>query len=349
MRILFITVRADVGGGQKNLFDLTSYYRDQYKIEMTIASPDEKPFADKFKTIVDDFITIPKRTFSFISFFKILNHCRKYNIQTVHTHGRGAGVYGRLLSLFGLKCIHTLHGIHIEDNIKGKLKLFLDRLLHSLTTHYIFVSHDEKQVFYDIGFSHTVPSTVIENGVDHLSIKEEFNSHREKRPSYTLGTLARLHYQKGIDLLIDTVSRKKDFLQDNNIQILIAGDGPDKDQLNQKVLDHGLSSLIQFTGQTFSPVRFLATLDCYISFARWEGLPLSVLEAKACQLPTLLSNVVGHQNFDYRFNNDDEFIEKLNSIIKEEVHPLPLEEKFTLSHMAKKTFLIYQGDQRSTP
>ena len=66
-----------------------------------------------------------------------------------------------------------------------------------------------------------------------------------------------------------------------------------------------------------------------------------MLEAKACGLPTILSNVVGHDSFDSKFNNDKEFImlieEILNKSFKDEQFP----DLYKLETMAEKTFKQY--------
>lgn len=341
MNILMISVRADIGGGPKHLLDLATYLKTNKEINLTIASPDEEPFAKSFKNVADHYIKIPKRSFNPFSYLKLLNHCIQNDIKIVHSHGRGAGVYGRLLSLFNIRSIHTFHGIHMEKNLSGKLKKFLDYFLHPLTNRYICVSNDERIKFLEIGFSNNVPISVIENGINHQQILNDFKAKRIKHDRFTLGTLARLHYQKGIDLLIETVSRNKHFFIERNIQIKIAGDGPDKKDLSESILKYNLQDIIFLSGQTFDPIGFLAELDCYFSFARWEGLPLSVLEAKACGLPTILSNVVGHDNFDSKFNNDNEFILLIEEVLNKSFKDEPFPNLYKVETMAEKTFKQY--------
>lgn len=342
MNILFISVRADMGGGPKHLLDLATYFRNQKDVNISIASPWEQPFASPFKDLADHYIKIPKRKFTPWHFIKLVFHCRKHDIRIVHSHGRGAGVYGRLLSLFGIRCFHTFHGIHIENNLAGKLKLLLDKWLHHLTSQYICVSAGEKDKFLELEFNKVVPVTIIENGIDVERIKKEFIEKRKTNPEFTLGTLARLHFQKGIDLLIETIMENKTFFQEKKIRILIAGNGPEKDKYQQMIYDSQLSAIIELCGETNDPVGFLARLNVYISFARWEGLPLSVLEAKACELPTLLSDVTGHQGFETLFKSSSNFVDILEKWMEQLPGTKPLEDKFTLKTMGEKTWQLYQ-------
>ncbi|MFW6225194.1 MAG: glycosyltransferase family 4 protein [Bacteroidota bacterium] len=75
----------------------------------------------------------------------------------------------------------------------------------------------------------------------------------------------------------------------NNI-LLIVGDGPDKESLQKSV-----GQDVLFLGKVSNVVEYLQISDCFISAALAEGLPDSVLEAMACGLPVVLSNIPSHK------------------------------------------------------
>ena len=79
--------------------------------------------------------------------------------------------------------------------------------------------------------------------------------------------------------------------------MLVAGDGPEQEKLERHRKELGLEDKVIFVGRTDKPIHFLKQLDLYISFSRMEGMPLSVLEAMACELPLFLSKVEGHGAF----------------------------------------------------
>ena len=75
------------------------------------------------------------------------------------------------------------------------------------------------------------------------------------------------------------------------------GDGPLRDSLRAESRTAGLDNQIEFTGLIPREKVFehLLNADVYISTSRGEGLPVSVLEAMACQCPVILSDILPHR------------------------------------------------------
>jgi glycosyltransferase involved in cell wall biosynthesis len=78
-----------------------------------------------------------------------------------------------------------------------------------------------------------------------------------------------------------------------NATLAIAGDGPLKDALRQLSDRLALQNRVRFLG--FEPeVRgWMQAADGFVLSSRWEGLPMSLLEAGACALPAVATDVPG--------------------------------------------------------
>ncbi len=342
MKVLFISSRADIGGGPKHLLDLLSSttYR---KVEKFVALPFGYELSSQIISQTKKAIPIPHRRFSLIAFFTLLLFCRENGVQLIHTHGRGAGLYGRLLTLFGLKVVHTFHGIHHEKTLIGEIKLLMDRFLSSLTDYYICVSDDERQTA--IHSKVCRQANVIPNGV-HFPPANPYVT----KDSFNVGLLARLSYQKGIDILIKHLKEE----QNSPVTINIAGAGEEEEKLKEQA--QGLNGL-KFLGKTLDPNGFLKECDIFLSSSRWEGFPLSVLEAMAQGLPCLLPNVTGHGLFKergaalfYDLHSAQDLREKLE-LLKNDSSARSkfsragyqlIKEELNIEIMAKKTISVYQ-------
>ena len=131
---------------------------------------------------------------------------------------------------------------------------------------------------------------VIQNGVDLEGfLPAHFNSDAEVCNILFVG---RLLPNKGLKYLIEAAeiivaksSRK--------IKFKIVGDGPHKAQFEEMVASKGLSNNFVFLGKVPSISEIFQDGGIFVRPSLTEGMPLTVLEAMASQLPTVASNVAG--------------------------------------------------------
>lgn len=97
--------------------------------------------------------------------------------------------------------------------------------------------------------------------------------------------VGRLTEQKGFDMLISIAQIIKDKIPDWHIDIL--GDGEDKDKLLHMIDEQHLESFVSIKPPTKNIKEELLTSSIYVMTSRWEGLPMILLEAKACGLPII--------------------------------------------------------------
>lgn len=339
-----------MGGGPKHLYDLSSNLKN---IDVYIAAPKEEPFYSKYKEIGKDVIEIPHRKFNIFKFIILLTYCKENGINVVHSHGRGAGIYSRLLGLFGMRVIHTFHGVHIESGIIGNIKKNIDYILKFSTSKFICVSADELKQALGYGLCVKYNTEVIYNGVLLTEInKVKSDEIREKigvdKETILVGTLARFTYQKGLDLFIENVMHK----DLNNLHFVIAGNGEDFKMIEMLIEKNNLKRHITLIGKTDTPESFLKDLDIYFSFSRWEGFPLAVLEAMNMGKMCILSDNVGHRNIgSYEngvlFHNNKNFKDLIEANIKNiknygESAKKHVNTEFSLEKMILSTEKIYE-------
>jgi glycosyltransferase involved in cell wall biosynthesis len=109
---------------------------------------------------------------------------------------------------------------------------------------------------------------------------------------FRLGSLGRLHPNKGYDVLIAALSilRAEAFTPPVPFAIEIAGEGAERPALEAAIAANarGLVRLVGFVAQ---PRQFLATLHAYLQPSRAEGLCIAAHEAMQAGLPALVSRV----------------------------------------------------------
>ena len=79
-------------------------------------------------------------------------------------------------------------------------------------------------------------------------------------------------------------------------RVVLVGDGPLRAELQQRSADCGLADIVTWCGWCSKEqllVHYHAA-DCFVNPSLYEGMPNTVLEAMACGLPVLASNVPGN-------------------------------------------------------
>jgi glycosyltransferase involved in cell wall biosynthesis len=198
----------------------------------------------------------------------------------VHAHAAKAGVIGRLAArLRGLPAIYTPHCFpFVGEASKARLRFGLvsERALAPLSAALICVCEDERDVARAAGIR--APLHVVHNGCPSCSPAAA----RGDAP--TVGAVTVLRRQKRLDVLLAAAPR----ILDAGARVVIAGDGPERDAL-QRLAD----PRVVFEPWSGSAAAHLRELDVYVLPSSWEAFPIGVLEALACGVPQVATDVGG--------------------------------------------------------
>jgi len=124
--------------------------------------------------------------------------------------------------------------------------------------------------------------------VNRGTLHSEFNIPAESK---LIGSLGRLSYQKGYDVLMKALAR----MSDKTVHVVIAGTGELLPSLQAQAKQLGIIERVHFAGfrQDVSPILY--GIDIYVQPSRFEGMPNAVLEAMAAECPIIASNVDGNK------------------------------------------------------
>ena len=128
---------------------------------------------------------------------------------------------------------------------------------------------------------------VIPNGLDVARFRPIARCGGVRR----IGTLARLHPVKGLDVLVDAVALLQRDLPE--IEATIIGDGPERAALEQRIARLGLARRVHLAGHHDDVAAALAGLDLFVLPSRSEAFPNAVIEAMASALPVVATDVGG--------------------------------------------------------
>ena len=101
----------------------------------------------------------------------------------------------------------------------------------------------------------------------------------------TVVAMGRLHPQKGFDLLIRAFSKTGSV--NSNWNLVIIGEGKERNALEQLAISQGVSDNVFFSGRIHEPFQLLKQADLFVFSSRFEGFGNALVEAMACGLPVI--------------------------------------------------------------
>ncbi|MBO5996834.1 MAG: glycosyltransferase family 4 protein [Acetobacter sp.] len=106
-----------------------------------------------------------------------------------------------------------------------------------------------------------------------------------------LGSVGRLAFQKGYDVLIKALSLLDADTLSIPFHITIVGDGSEREKLEALVMRRNLQKYVTFAGAMLDPRSFLSSLHLYLQPSRYEGFCNAAHEAMQVGLPVIASDV----------------------------------------------------------
>lgn len=110
----------------------------------------------------------------------------------------------------------------------------------------------------------------------------------DDRPGLKILSIARLSYQKGLDMAMPAIAN----LKKKGLKFCwyIIGIGPEEENLKEMVTKLNIGDCVCFLGEQANPYPFLKECDIYFQPSRFEGKPIAVDEAMVMHRPILLSD-----------------------------------------------------------
>lgn len=136
--------------------------------------------------------------------------------------------------------------------------------------------------------------TVLHNGIDLEEWRPNHSMHATLRGEMGLGdqflwiAVGRLEMVKDYPTLLKAMAALP-----RSARLVIAGDGPLRENLSWLSSRLGLAGRVRFLGHETNVKRWLQAADGFVLASRWEGLPMALLEAAACELPIAATDVPG--------------------------------------------------------
>jgi glycosyltransferase involved in cell wall biosynthesis len=199
--------------------------------------------------------------------------------EVVHAHGFKADIYAYLaMRQSGVPLVSTCHSWYDTDRIV-RLYGALDRFVLRRYPRVVAVSDEVRRRLLKAGVREQ-RIRMVRNGIDlrqfaaaEPSLRAEFGA------APIVGLVGRLAWEKGVDLFLRAAAKL--LPQFPQARFVVAGEGPDREKLQQLIADLAIGESVAMLGRRDDMAGVYASLDVMVSASRQEGLPIAVLEAMA--------------------------------------------------------------------
>ncbi|MBD3168587.1 MAG: glycosyltransferase [candidate division Zixibacteria bacterium] len=219
---------------------------------------------------------------------------RRHNVKILHTHGYKSDINGIIAArLTGIPLVATAHGFTAADE---NLQLYekIDRFFLKFADRVLCVSDNVRESLRRAGID-PLKAEVVTNAVDFEYFQKDADiEFRDKwninEGEIVIGSAGRLSAEKGHINLIKAAAELPPVVREK-MKIVIAGDGPRKDELLKLASEKGLADRLILAGFISDMRSFYQAVDIFCLPSLTEGLPLTILEAAASKKAIVASNV----------------------------------------------------------
>ena len=386
-KILYIITQSEFGGAQRYLLELITHL-DPEKYDITVAAGPGGDFLDRVKSQKHQIwrlkhlsrpINPIKDLKAYFELKTLINTIKPNILQLCSTK---AGILGSLAAkkynshirkfASHSRNLHVIYRIggwsFIEDipNWRKQLYIWLEKYTAKYKDTIINNCEAQRQLAIKLGIAPPEKIITIYNGLDLSNLN--FLSREQARQKLNVrcemldvrcqlvGCIANFYKNKGLEYLIKAMPSIQH--PTSNIQLLIIGDGIERQNLENLIREHKLESHVILTGKLKNAHQYLRAFDIFVLPSIKEGQPWTILEAMAAEVPIIAPNIAAIP--EMLKNNESALLIKSKNpqAIREKIeyliaHPdiaekltqnakKTLEQKFTIQEMIQQTQKLYQ-------
>jgi len=295
IRVLHIINSLHAGGAEVLLKNFTLRVKEHKKkyngfnIEVAILYPENIFKEDIEKAGVPVWKLGLNFKYDLRSILKLISLIKKGKYNIVHIHLFPANLFVSLASLFLPKNIKFIFSEHNIYNRRRSFKIFkiLDTFIYSRYYRIICASKQVQSALLEWLPNLQRKSVVISNAVP---VSDLPNWSPVKK--YDVLFVGRLAKAKGVDILIKAINILKEKYQ-IEIKTAIVGKGYLEEELKGLVKELGTSKEIEFLGVRKDIEKLMKSTKLLVLPSRWEGLPLTMLEAMSSGAVIIATEVGG--------------------------------------------------------
>ncbi len=324
-------------------------YLDMTKFQVTLIVG--KGVANRFRKLCEErnvnIIEIaPRKEESIKFYFQLFKNLfpKKYDI--VHVHGSNASIGAELF----LAKIANIKGriAHSHNTTSTSMRI------HKLMKPLFNISYTDgvacgelagKWLFGQKKFRIIPNGVKVNNFKFDQKLREDVRKKLGLNNKFVIGHIGRFNYQKNHEYILKVF--EKIYIKNRNAVLLLVGNGPDFNEIKTIIDKKNYRSNVILYGESNNPRELYMAMDEFLFPSRFEGLPVTLVEAQICGLPAVISDVITPE---IKMSNNLKFLsldsspeEWANNILKNQVS-LEERKQFFKSYKSKISYYDIKND-----
>jgi glycosyltransferase involved in cell wall biosynthesis len=293
IRITYVITRAETGGSQMHVIDLLEGFRAE--ADLDLVTGEEGPLTERALSLGLPVRVLPELVQPISphndlrAASSLIGHLRVRQPDLVHAHTSKAGILTRLAAaVTNTPAVFTAHTWAFAEGTSKMWKLVglpSERLAARFTDCIINVSEANRRLAADSGIDKAKLSVTVHNGIRDTSHRARAG---EQVACPQIVTVGRFVKQKDQQLLVQAMMKIN-----RPYKLVFVGEGPTREAVEAEVARAGLQSRIAFAGDSREVEKILSQSHIFVLPSRWEGFPITILEAMRAGLPVIASDVGG--------------------------------------------------------
>lgn len=301
MKVLHLISGGDSGGAKTHIISLLKGLSKSINVKL-ICFIEDSFYQDALKEGINIEVFRQDKRFDLSVVDRLVAEIEKENYDIIHCHGARANFIATFLKRKVNKpfvtTIHSDYKLDFKDNFYKRLVYTnLNRISLKKFDYYIAVSDTFRNMLIDRGFRRD-KIFVTYNGIDcdkgeHFISKEDFLNRYEikyDKDDVFVGILARLDKVKDHVTFLKAVN---EVLKKHKIKVLIAGEGPEKEEIEKMLKEYGIEKDVYLLGYVKDAYSFINAIDINCLTSVSESFPYTILEGAKFKKPVITTNVGG--------------------------------------------------------
>ena len=293
IRILHVLGGLERGGAETLVMNwLRAINREDVSFDFVIHTTAHGAYYDEIRALGGTVYHCPRYTgknhFAYKKWWKtFLREHPEYKI--IHGHVRStASLYLGIAKKLGRKTVVHSHSTSNGTGVSALVKQLLQYPLRKRVDYLMACSNEAGKWLYGARACEKDKYLFIPNAIDvsrYAFCEETRREYRQRlglEGCFVLGHVGRFHEAKNHMFLLELFRALRD--QREDARLLLVGDGDLRGQIEARIRELKLTDSVILTGSQSNVADYLWAMDVFVFPSRWEGLPVTVVEAQAAGL-----------------------------------------------------------------